>query len=240
MNQHLLVCLGVSLALGGCSTTRSRGIGAEAQARDSVIALVMRELTRQLAGMHVAVRLDSSRIEWRDEASRVVPGLAYHWASYRPVDMTHVYAQAFAAHHGTAAYLIRDADDWSVAAGDWRPATAAEAQVACLELARSAGRGRDPELLAIPVSQARSEIGGMPPELCAQAARALKDSVVVSAPVDPNGRWVVEMWVFEKGRTTQYRCGFGSAGHKAIELTPIDSIEGVGWFTTEATGRDSG
>jgi hypothetical protein len=48
------------------------------------------------------------------------------------------------------------------------------------------------------------------------------------------------MWVFEAGRTTRYRCGFESGGNQPVRLTPVDSIEGVGWFTTDPTKSDTG
>jgi len=241
LKRQVCAYIGLAMAVLACSPPgSSRRAAADDQSSDSVTAVIVRALAQQLAASDVRVRLDPSRIERRTEVSRVVPGLVYHWAVYRPVGIPHAYSFALAAERGDSVRLIRDAGDWSRAVGDWQPSTTDEARTACLELARSGGRGRDAERAAIPVSQAVREIAAMPRELRARAVRALKDTGTVLAATDHDRHWVVEMWIFELGRSTRYRCVFEGGGKKPAELTVLDSIEGVGWFTTEPANGDSG
>jgi len=232
--------LALAVLLAACSAQESSRISTGQPIEARVSSLLLRDLSQQLAASDVAVNLDTAAIKRQEIASQALPGLAFHWATYRPQGVPHGYVAAVVGVRDDSAVSLRTAADWSRLMGSWRPSTREQARTACLELTRATGQGRDPERPGIPVSQASSEIRAMPQELQRLAIRALRDSTRVSPPGTQSTEWLVEMWVFEAGRTTRYRCELGGNGRTTTRLTALDAIEGVGWFTDRLARPDSG
>jgi hypothetical protein len=185
------------------------------------------------------VSLDTSLIAWDTVRSDVLPSLTYTWAVYKPHGIPHAYLFAVAARNGSVSRVLARPDDWFQIAAGWYPRTASDARTACVEIVRTTGEVRDPEHRAIPVKEASQEILAMPPSLQKAASRALADSDAVTELDPRTHRWVVEVWMFEAGRSTRYQCTLGPSPQEE-KLVEIDRIDGVGWLRLEAAPEDSG
>lgn len=159
-------------------------------------ARLVAALQREIASADVPATPDTSKIARRTEGSKVVPGLSYHWATYRPADMPHGLAFALVAQRADSLRVVEGADDWGRVVAGWAPRDSAEAREACIELARAAGGGRGSERLSEPLDRVSSEIAAMPGDLRQAASRTAKTHDVISSPSSPAQGWTVEMWIF--------------------------------------------
>jgi len=196
---------------------------------DRVRVLLSEALEQKLKASVFPVRFDQSSIKIRSETSAAVPDLMYSWGTFRPMDISHGYVFAVVAKRGSTVRVVRTAADWGLIAHGWQPGSADQARRACLELVRAVGRGADPELPAIPIRDAQGEINAMSPDLQRRAARALTEPDTILAPTDGEARWTVEMWVFETGATSRYRCVFDQ-NRETADIEMLQTIHGVGWF----------
>lgn len=212
---------------------------AERDLGDSTKTLLENTLSSRLSRSDVPVSFDRSLIAWDTVRSEVLPGLIYTWAVYRPQGLPHAYSVAVAARNGGVVRVLTGPDDWFQVTAGWYPKAASEARNACVEIVRTTSQARDPQHPAIRVKEASQEILAMPRNLQDAAARALADSDVVSE-LDPGGhRWVVEIWMFEVGRSTRYQCTLGPSPQEK-KIVETDRLEGVGWFSLDAAPDDSG
>jgi len=165
-------------------------------------------------------------VQVRVTPSAVVPAFRYHWGTWTAPggDVHH----ALAVTAGGEAHAVRNAHEWSHAVGrvGWSPASFRQAAVACAEAARAAG------------DQPREEndlyLGPHPPrEWIVRDTADLRrlQPPVVTRVAAVFGRWRIEVWMGEPGRSSRYRCLFtprtGRRGPLA-EFARTDSIVGTG------------
>lgn len=182
----------------------------------AALALTIAHGMRGDAARYLPVPPESVRVAI--ERSGVVPGLRYHWGTYVPPGADDVAFHSVVATSGDRLQAIRNAHEWSVAAGfaQWSPATAGQAVAACAE----AGRASAPH----PTRAIGVYAGGEP--VAAVTAEARKVRTPQARQVAPQ-RWEVIVWMREPGATVRERCLFtprtGRSGPLA-EFARTDSV----------------
>lgn len=203
--------------------------------------MVIEQLSTKLDSSVVRPPLDTSRIQWWNDESSVVPNLSYHWAWYHAPEISHGLVSAVVAVRTNNLRPVRTTDDWSRVAQGWFPENADQAREACAEVARVVGQKQNLGRLAIPLGQAGPEIAAMPPQLRQRVLSAQADSPIVESPSATNRSWKVTQWMFETGQTTRYRCTFGESGIGSTRLDTLSIIREVGWpDLLRHTSADSG
>lgn len=180
---------------------------------------------RTQAGMR-GLKFVPDSVDFLEESSRAVPGLAYRWAIYQPPRTFDLLFTVLGGRLGGASRVLDNPRDWwgLVLTSAWKPATAEDALRACRELVEYVGPRRDAAIRPVPYEGAGTltrmfavdrdsilRFGVTPPRLLAGR---------------PDSGWTVSLWALEAGQTTHYKCNLGPEDQSNLIVT--DSILGVG------------
>jgi hypothetical protein len=228
----------------GCKQAPEQGVSRAAGSEPSLHTMLLSDLRlKSGANKTLTGRFDSTAVVWREEQSQVVPRLHYVWAVYRPPKVTHASYEVVGGERDSSYAILSDPASWYHLTGTWTPATSAEAERACVELARTASPLAPTGQIAIPFDDARQEVRSMPQHLRNLAASINKDPASIKPPTDSTPFWIAEVWMFEAAGSTKYRCRFPLRRQQArgeFTLDKIRTVEGVGWYVPLSLPSDTG
>ena len=151
---------------------------------------------------------DSLRVHSR--ASAAVPGLSYHFGSYRPPNTADLVYWGIAATAPGAAQLVDSVPDWAavVSATHWTPKTSEDAVAACAEIVTvvGPGRARYPEPVIYRDSTSLPETLSLDVPMLPEVRAALLPRLRPPSASSDAAQWTVRLWAVETGRTVEYEC----------------------------------
>lgn len=170
------------------------------------------------------------------ESSAVVPGLRYYMGVFVPA-----YDARFAATVGTArgeARMLDSPDDWAVLAArvGWIPTGAKQALTACKEIvqhAMPAARMRARPIIFEDTTSFLQAVKTslLEPDLGRVLAWARSPTVTTSGSA--RGKWRVELWAVEFGRSDEFACTLDTSEKPLhVSLVAVDSLPCAGQFAS--------
>lgn len=174
--------------------------------------------------------LTISRVEFETRASTAVPGLVYHWASYRPAWIApSLPVYSVVGEREGRLFLIANPTTWSILVHGWVPTDEQSATRACSDLltglARNGPHG-GPVLLENRVAADSVLL----PDESDRIWRSVTEPTSVRSPSNGRPRWEVLLWAVQRGpdrQVTRFRCalpGTPTSGAEGAQVDVIDSI----------------
>lgn len=188
-------------------------------------AFISQEIVAELRKHGDSAVSDSSRMQWIDAPSAVVPNLTYHWGRYHVADDASI--DIIAGARGEQVTRIRGKADWWALVNEWRPRDAAEARQACLELVRVTEDGWDPRPPIYFHVDSLLDSMLFPHEVpfLKERLRQPQPSLRPSKGASP---WELSEWIVRptmRRLAVRYRCGLPSAVDQGLpELVAVDSV----------------
>ena len=227
--RHRLVSFAAMCTLIACTGSTPGDAAAAAARQQARQKLLVTEIRRDLAGSVVPIPWNQSEVAYDSEPSAMVPGLEYHWATYRSREVTHAFASSVVGTMGSTSRVIHTAQDWASLAGPWRPRSVSSAIRACVELVHltheRVPHARGHVLLQHAPASQWPLLGDS-----ARVWRHVRDTTGVTLPALGDSTWRISLWMVEPSPFVlvwRYRCVLpagSTARSRDAVLVATDSI----------------